>query len=296
MLLVADTERFPVSRAFLLEELSRTLAFSRTRCWTWVDIRPRIAAIWQDKDAEQIISRLAEIDLGEMESCELGEELAKLRLTSEKVRGVDRPRTDRLIVRLTRFLPPDERCSCALLDITHTRKPRREGALKTLRNSGLRAEFTAQVLRAYEAAGDQNLLKLIARSGTALSAVDPFWLVAELEDPYWQMRVIMELLLQKDERGVEARRTCPRAFVHAVGRIKAVALVGYVEELVRANRTDYSFLDLAAWTFGRLAHSHGLDMLQVILDSELAMESTNRSAGEVSSLIAAASDESNETV
>jgi hypothetical protein len=188
----------------------------------------------------------------------------------ESIRGIHRSRGDRRFVRLVRFLPAEVGSEHALGDLIHTRKIGRQAAPKVLRQNGLQPAHTREVLEAYKITGDREFLTLISPSVPAINEVGPGILLSELEDPYWQMRVIAKLLPQNDHRGIELRQNYLRPFIHAVGRFGARRLSPYVEDIVRQHQTDYSLLDLATWTFGKLECQSGLELIDNILDSELA--------------------------
>lgn len=259
-------------RALDLEELGRTIAYACTRCWRWRDLQPRIGAIWRGEDSEVVISRLAEMALTEEEAAAFADELHQLALACEALRGADRQRADRRLIRLRRFLPDAARTREALADLKHTRKIRREAAYKLLRDLGVAIEYVPALLTAYKDTKEQRWLELIARSERTLACVDPIWLLEQLEEPYWQMRVVAELVRQQDGRVLEIRSRFPRAFIHAVGRVGAGEYVPCVDEIVRAHLNDFSLLDLAAWTYGKLRHEEGLNLIHRTLDHELERE------------------------
>lgn len=259
-------------RALELEELGRTLAYASTRCWGWRDLQSRIGTIWRGEDSEVVISRLAEMALTEEEAEAFAAELRQLAIACEALRAADRQRADRRLIRLRGFLPDTERTREALADLKHTRKIRREAAYKLLRDLGVASEYVPALLAAYEHTGEQRWLELIARSERTLACVDPIWLIEQLEKPYWQMRIVAELIRQHDARVLEIRSRFPRAFIHAVGRVGASEYAPCVDETVRAHLNDFSLLDLAAWTYGKLRHEEGLALIQRTLDQELERE------------------------
>jgi hypothetical protein len=106
--------------------------------------------------------------------------------------------------------------------------------------------------------GDQELLALIARSAEAIQATDVDWLLNELNDQYWRMRVIEGLVLMRDERVLHYVHTYPFEFVYAVGRLQAKEFAHVIRRVMRSHPKDCELLSLSAWALGKLADREGV--------------------------------------
>jgi hypothetical protein len=177
-----------------LQQLARTLSLAAIRCLSWEEIRPRLRSVWNDPQSEELILRVQEKDLSEQQGKELREEIKYLSAIAEQLHSRDRYTVDRRLMRLARALPQTELYEYALADLNHSRKLRRVGAYKILREVGVSRELAPRLVERYRETEDQDLLTLIARSPEAIQAVDVDWLLSELDKQYWRMRVIEGLI------------------------------------------------------------------------------------------------------
>ena len=253
-----------------LQQLATTLTLAEIRCLSWDELRPRLRSIWRDPQADEIILRVHEIELSERQAAELATEVSYLSLIAESLHERDRYRLDRRLIRLARALPQSLLYDCALADLGHRRKLRRVGAYKVLREVGISGELAPRMVSCYREIHDQNLLHLIARSPNAVRAVDVDWLLSELDEQYWRMRVIEGLIRTGDERTPRLLDSHPREFVHAVGRTQAAKHTDSIRALIRLQPSDWELLSLAAWAMGRLGDRAGLAEVRELLEQELA--------------------------
>ena len=70
-----------------LIELAKSLSLAEVRCLTWQDLRTRLIGLATDDQAEEVIRRVQEVELTQTEALELTEEVRRLALFSETLRG-----------------------------------------------------------------------------------------------------------------------------------------------------------------------------------------------------------------
>lgn len=253
-----------------LQQLGMTLSLAEIRCLTWTEIRPRLQSIWNDPQADEIILRVQEIELSKHDAAELAAEIGYLSATAERLHDRDRSRADRRLVRLSRGLPQSLLYEHALSELSHRRKLRRVGAYRVLRDIGVNSELAGKLVARYTETRDQDVLRLIARSPDAVSAVDAEWLLSALDEQYWRMRVIEGLILTGDSRSGRFIYSHAREFVHAVGRTQAKHYAAAVRTLIPSQSADWELVSLVAWALGRLGERNGLAEIRELLDRELA--------------------------
>jgi len=273
--LMSDSSQLPPE--FIKEqglyELERSLSLAEVRCLSWPEIRPRLRVIWKDPQAKELILHIQEIDLSESEGKELAEEVKCLSVAAEQLHGRDRYTVDSRLMQAAKALPQTELYKHALDDLNHRRKLRRLGAYNILRRIGLCKEWAPRLVERYRETGDQDLLTLIARSPEAIQSIDADWLLSELEEQYWRMRVIEVVIRNSGQMGSKYASSYPHEFVHAAGRSRATNLAPVIREVFLSHSSDWELLSLSAWALGLFGDREGLAEIRRILDRELA---TNR--------------------
>jgi hypothetical protein len=253
-----------------LQQLARTLSLAAIRCLSWEEIRLRVHSVWNDPQSEELILRVQEMDLSQQQGEELSEEIKYLSRVAEQLHSRDRHTVDRRLMRLARALPQTELYDYALADLNHSRKLRRVGAYKILREVGISRELAPHLVERYRETEDQDLLTLIARFPEAIQAVDVDWLLSELDEQYWRMRVIEGLIRNQDQTATRYMSSYPHEFVHSIGRCRATILGPAIHEVVRTHPSDWDLLSLAAWALGMLGDRTGLAEISQLLERELA--------------------------
>lgn len=264
-----------LQRELDLQKVEHTLSQAEIRCLTWDKIRPRIHSIWEDQQAEEIIQRVQELTFSSDESEELAREIQHLSTIAEQLRSQDRSKLDRNLIRLALALPQHLLCELALTDLDHHRKLRRQGAYRMLRNININAELAQRLVEKYNLRKDQKLLELIARCPEAIQVVDVIWILGQLDEQYWRMRVIQVLMQVGDNRAIQLSSTYPREFVHAAGRLGANDFTAVVMDLVRTHSSDLELLSLSAWALGKIGNQDRLADIRRILEHERAKDTIN---------------------
>ena len=191
--------------------------------------------------------------------------MKELDARASAVSSRERAKIDRTISRVRNALSTADQRQHARGDLSHSRKLRRVRAYRTLCRVGVGADLHDEMVERFEATGDERFLELIARDMDAVAITDVTWLLAELSDEYWRMRVIEYLIRQEPFEAYRLAEDHPFEVIYAIGRacVQSLAeLVGEVAELYPANP---KIAGIAAWAFGRLGERARLDHLYIVL-------------------------------
>jgi hypothetical protein len=239
---------------------------AEVRCLGWVEIRPKLRTIFLDEGAEELIFRLGEIALTDDEANELAGEVEALSREVELLPSRERSRADRKLLRVARALPKRMLYLHALEDLGHSRKLRRLGAYRALRDVGVSAEIAPFLITRFEETGDLEVLTLIARCPEAVCAVDVTYLLTHLDEDYWRARVIEGLLRKQDDRAKKTLDAFPREFAHAVGRCRETNWIPVLRAMISAE--DVVVLGTITWALGVLGDRQGLVTVREIVKNE----------------------------
>lgn len=245
-----------------LADIDRSIAMAEVRLRPGIQLIENLPAILNDSDSDRILYRLEEAQLEPEEAQRLAEQLDALSRTWEKLPSREKTRADGVLWRLLKALPEPYLSKIALSFLVHPRKRRREMAYKILRRTDIPAALLDDLVVLYETTADQELLHVIARNPELVAASDERFLLAEIDDLYWQMRIIEALLLQVPQRATALAHEYPARFVHAVGRLGRVEHLPLLTSLFAANRTDTRFLGIYAWALGKIGDAPALKELR----------------------------------
>jgi len=248
-----------------LADIDRSIAMAEVRLQPAIQLIGNLPAILNDANADRILYRLEEVPLDTEEAQTLAEQVGALSRTWEKLPSREKSRADGVLWRLLKALPEPHLSKIAISFLLHPRKRRREMAYKILRRTDIPLALLDDLFVLYEATADQQLLQLIARNPELVASADERFLLAELDDPYWQMRVIEALLLEAPERAIALAQEYPARFVHAVGRLTAVEHLPLLTSLFAANRADTGFLGIYAWALGKVGDTPALKELRAAI-------------------------------
>ena len=259
-----DFDRFddPIYAAVRLEwavaEVERALKMAEIRALPVAELLDRIPNLLDDDDREQIIYHLNEVEFDREEAAAFARITETVAGEWERLPSREKTRADAILARLIRRLPEPHRCRQALALLSHRRKRRREGAYKTLRDSGIPTDAIGDVLGLADVSPDQQLLELIARNPSAVAQADEHYLLENIEESYWRMRVVEALLRVAPERAIALGANYPIQLVHAIGRLAAREHLPVIRELFVEHRSDPHFLSIYAWALGRIGDQHDL--------------------------------------
>lgn len=268
-----DFDRFddPLYAAARLEmdlaDVERAIRMAGVRSLATSDLLSRLPELLEDDDRERILYRFSEVEFSEEEGAAFAESVDRLAREWEDLPSAEKARADAIVGRLIRSLPEPHRCRMALRLLSHRRKKRREGAYKILRGSGIPPEAISDVLALADASPDQQIFEIIARNPAAVVAADERYLLDEIEDRYWRMRVLAALLPVAPDRALSVGRDYPFELVHAIGRLEAREHLAAIRELFIAHRTDARFLSIYAWALGRIGDEAHLNEVRVAMET-----------------------------
>lgn len=235
-----------------LADVERAIRMASIRTLSVSELMGRLPGLLDDDDRERIIYRFGEIQLTGEEGSALAVVVEYLAGEWERLPSSAKSRADAILNRLIRCVPEPNRCRLALTLLTHRRKKRREGAYKVLRDSGIPPEAIPDVVGLADSSPDQSLLEIIARNPAAVAAADEHYLLEQIEERYWRMRVVAALLSVAPVRAIALADDYPIEVVHAVGRLEAREHLASIRELFLANRDNARFLSIYAWALGRI--------------------------------------------
>ena len=134
----------------------------------------------------------------------------------------------------------------------HSRKSRRNLGIEILKIVGVDKELAEQFIVQFRETGEQENLEMIARSPRIIPEIDFTFLLSNLNERYWRMRVIEALLLEQNHLDPMLAYQYPFEFTYATGRLQQSGNLPILEELLKNNHQDLEFLSIFAWTAGKL--------------------------------------------
>lgn len=253
-----------IERLRAIYRLSSTLRQARVRTLSFSDLLTRIPTLLDEPDRCDIIRRLEEIELDDTEATDLAAAIVDFDGVCQRLPSTARSRADSIIGRLIRTLPAKLAVDFALRDIHHRRKKRREYAVRTLRLTDLEACRLPPLMSAYEMTGNQGFLELVARNPDLVCASDEAFLLSQLVEPYWRMRVI-ECLIACREVEIELAEGYPHEFIWAVGRLRSVGYLQLADELVTEFAGDPQVVSIYIWAVGVIGDRSRLNAVAALV-------------------------------
>jgi hypothetical protein len=248
-----------------LNELKRSIHMARIRCLKPSEVIDRLPGIMGDADRNELLFRLTEVDFSDDQIETIAEAVRELADYGEVVPSREKPRVDGTIARILQVLPQKTANELVRPMLKHRRRARREVAYKTLRRVGVTAETANDLIGVFRQTGDEKALELIARTAS-IAATDAEFLLQNLSEDYWRVRVLEALLLHHPRRAVELAADYPREFIWAVGRTKSVTHLTVLERMAATKRKDHELLSLYAWSLGQLGAKRQLEALAALIE------------------------------
>jgi hypothetical protein len=245
-----------------LEDIDKALRLAEIRALPLNDVLARVPTLLNDERREEILIRLQEESLSDEDAVGLADHVRRLADEWDRLPSRAKARGDATLMRLLRALPDEQCYPLALQFVKHPRKARRSAVYKILRGRELPADMAAELTAVYETTGDDVLLELIARNPPLVARTDETYLLDNIREPYWQMRVVEALLRAEPARAVKVAHDWPRGFVHAVGRAVSREHLPLLRELLRANAEDPEFLGIYTWALGRVGDADAFEELR----------------------------------
>jgi hypothetical protein len=243
------------------DELVRTLALAGIRCLGPDEILARLPSILVDPNRNEILLRLAEVQLLPEQIEAVATIVRQLAAYGETVSSREKPRVDATIARIIKTLPQKTANELVTPFLEHRRRTRREIAYKTLRHVGVTKESVDSVIAAFRQTSDERMLELIARTADVVVEVDAEFLLQNLSEDYWRVRVLEAHLRKEPQRAVELSADYPREFIWAVGRAKAQAYLTLITEIADTHQRNVKLLTMYAWALGQLGAARELEKL-----------------------------------
>lgn len=254
-----DIRRMVERRA--LHELNRTLHRARIRCLEPDEIIGRLPKIMTDADRGELLIRLAELELTQDQIEAVADAVRMLAAYGETVPSREKPRVDATIARIIRVLPQETANELVRPLLEHSRRSQRDVVYNSLRRIGITARLAHDLIAIFQRTGDERMLELIARTANVVPEVDAKFLLQNLSDDYWRMRVMEALLHHLPQRAVELAADYPREFIWAVGRARTSSYLPLMERIVEAGWHNIELLSIYAWALGQLSAERQLDEL-----------------------------------
>ena len=96
------------------------------------------------------------------------------------------------------------------------------------------------------------MLELIARTVSVVGKVDADFLLQNLSEEYWRVRVLQALLCHRPQPAVKLAADYPKEFIWAVGRAKADSYLPLLGKLAKLNKRKIDMLSIYARALGQL--------------------------------------------
>jgi hypothetical protein len=244
-----------------LYDLIRSVHLARVRCLGATEIIARLPGITEDSDRNELLLRLEELELTQEQIEAVANVVQMLSAYGDTLPSRDKPRVDATIARIVKALPQDAANELVKPLLGHPRRARRDIAYKSLRHVGVTLELANELFAVFQRTGDEKMLELIARTSNVVPEVDVEFLLRNLSEDYWRVRVLEALLRHRPKRAVELANEYPKEFIWAVGRAKADTCLPLLEKIAEARRGNIDILSLYAWALGQLRASRQLERL-----------------------------------
>jgi len=252
-----------------LEKVKHTIGLATLRCLGPDEAIAQIARLWEVSDPSALVYRLEETKLTTKQVRAMANALCDLATVGDDLPSREKVKIDRYLLRLSRRLPSHLASNVAGRMLEHPRKSRRQIAYALLRKIGITTRLATRLISMFEATKDEELLHIIAKQPTAVSIVDPRFLLESITEEYWRMRVIESILKTSPAVATALAPDYVREFVWAVGRTEDRSSLGLIRQLCGRSK-DHDLLSLYAWALGKLQAQRQLENLARMVDRRLA--------------------------
>lgn len=254
-----------------LESLIHRFSIAEIHCLTIDELFQRLSEIWRDEYFSQVVSRVLDINLTDDKKIELGQIVYRLASLDREISSKERMRIDRVINRLLCAIPHSLAIEILTSSLKHRRKARRKLAENQLKHIGVDVRLSEVLISKFKETGDESFLQLIARSKYAVPFIDYQYLLNNLSNPYWRMRVIESLILAKPEIAIAIAESFPYEFVYAIGRQNFIEGLPKLKKLLEryTNTRNMNFVSISIWVVGKFAARQELEIIRNILEGQL---------------------------
>lgn len=259
------------------KKLEDVLETAMIQCLSSSELFARLKILWKDPYSTRIVSRILEIALSPEEQSELEQTVHQIISTSEDLPSKEKARIDRKLRRLILALPLESAVEIAKTFLAHKRKSRRNLGIEVLKVVGVDKELAEQFIARFRETGEQEYLEMIARSARVIPELDFIFLLSNLTERYWRMRVIEGLLRIQNHLDSKIAYQYPFEFTYATGRLQYRENLPILEELLNKNKEDLEFFSIFAWTAGKLGARCALEEAWKHVESVWNLEETRSS-------------------
>lgn len=223
--------------------------------------------LWDQPYREEVLEQLQNRQRSRAEHLRLLGVLSHMADQSDKLPRRHRARADQTLNRLLYTLPESDGSELALGCIKSRRSLQRKAGYRYFRTHGFTETAVRAMLESYGTKRDQQILELIARDPVATLIAGPEFMLQELEDRYWRMRVLQTLLRAGPRIAEAAASQYPLEFVWACARERDAESLPIMRRILDENAGDPEFVSFCLWAFSELGSPSGVAAARIAAES-----------------------------
>jgi hypothetical protein len=253
-----------------ISRLPRSIELAEIGVLPFAELLARVAHIWTEDDPTLVIDQVIRRERTEEQQIALIRVLEELVVEADNLRGRDRIVADRTIYRLLHLLPKPLAGALVLRCAESKRSMQRQAAYRFYKSHGIEPGVVGMMLDDYRHRPRQAILNVIARDPNAVAEADPEFLLHELVDRYWRMRVFQALLQADPEKAEALAFQYPIEYLWAATRERDETVLPMLRQLLDANMEDPEFVGWSLWAFSKLGSPLDVALARSFAESLIA--------------------------
>jgi hypothetical protein len=258
-----------VQKYFTIQRLIEAVDEAEIRCLSVDELISRLDFILDDPCKDIILNQLQGKELLIFQKDKLKQTILSFITKGESIPSKDKPRLDRIIGRLIGLIDDKDKFDLSIRFLHHSRKARRKIGYKTLRKTNLDIDTCHRLLEFYKKNGDEEILEVIARNKEVIHNLDHRFMLENLSDRYWRMRIIEALFLTDYPQALSYSHEFPFEFIHASGRVNHFESFSVLKELFEQNKGNLELVSIYVWVVGKLQNKQEVTRLRLFLQKQL---------------------------
>jgi hypothetical protein len=234
------------------------------RCLTKQELLEHLSNDNLDDNGE--IDALLQLDLTTKEKDLIVAVIRRMAIEGDKLPSPHKRKIDRRLCSLLKSLKDNNAVDIAASFLDHERTSRSQVGYAVLRKIGVgNVALAKRFISEFEDTKDENLLHSIIQTPDIISQLDYKYLLSQLTEDYWRMRVFEALIPRKYEAAVLLAPQYPVEFTWAAGRLIHTESLPNIKKLLDYDEINLELLSIYTWALGQFKAKDELDKLRKIL-------------------------------
>lgn len=255
-------------------ELPMTLALAEVAALSFDELLQRLERIWTESESKLIIDRLVNMDLDISERAKILVAIQSLDSRSSTLALQHRRLIENSIFRLLRLIPLSISRDYVLECLRHGRATMRRAAYRAYRSNGVDPAALQFLLHQYKCrrkgSSGQEVLQLIARCPEAVDQLNVDYLLEEISEDYWRMRMLENLVSKNKIIPEVLRIKYPIEYIWAIVRSGNRMHLPFIRHFLNKHRNNADYARWCIWAFGRLGSQEDIELSRTIVESLVA--------------------------